>query len=404
MAIENKVQEIQINDVVYEIQPRSIENRNTAESALLDKYDWVGTIEEYQTQQIAEQHPEWVCYITNDIKDGQGALDLADYVKKIDYNEDMTDVLHISENETITGTKTFVENDSQVAIVTKSKIVDNTQAPSIDSQRTNAIRNVDKNGVTLSTIYTVKKPDGSNGICLQAINGNDHYILGVDSNGNSIAPYPAASSSTSHINIATVGWVNDPTKSTNVVHRNSDEDISGRKTFTSGGHTLMIRRSATADWTDIKTEKADGTRTGGFRNILMGTDNETNMYVTSNDGSTILGAVSVSTDGTNSWAKAPASDVINSIITTTGILKSKNGYVKLGNGIIIQWGITPAITSNGQFVNLPTAFSSTNYSVVATMNYSGGSDRCSCHSFETTGFKMTVAAGGYQYNFIAIGY
>ena len=406
MTDYNKIQQIQINNTVYEVQGKSVENQNTALDAFTDKYDWVGTVEEYEEQQISTLHPEWVCYIIDDVKGNDGGLDLSDYVRKDVYELNDENTVHKAGSETIVGTKTFVDNDSQVALATKSTTIDDEVTPVSESQRSNAINNCDINGVVLSKIYTLKKPDGSNGICLQAIKGNSQYMLGVDSSGNSIAPHPAASSSTSHINIATVGWVNDATKSTNVVHRSDSEEISGVKTFTAGGHTIKIRRANDIDWTDIRTEKEDGTRTGGFRNIAYnnGQNNETNMYVTSNDGTTIIGTISVDTDGTNAWTQAPASDITNSIVTTTGISKGQNGYVKFGNGLIIQWGITPAITTQGQTVNLPTAFTSTDYSVTATMNLSGGSDNCSCHTRTTTSFKMNVGATGNTYNFIAIGY
>ena len=41
--------------------------------------------------------------------------------------------------------------------------------------------------------------------------------------------------------------------------------------------------------------------------------------------------------------------------------KSQNGYLKLGNGIILQWGITSTGTSGT--ITFPTAFTSTNYSI-----------------------------------------
>ena len=30
------------------------------------KYDWVGTLEEYEAQDVANKHPDWICYITDD--------------------------------------------------------------------------------------------------------------------------------------------------------------------------------------------------------------------------------------------------------------------------------------------------------------------------------------------------
>ena len=405
MPENRKLSEIQLVNEVFDIQGKSLENQNRATGAISDKYDWVGTIEEYQEQRISTEHPEWVCYIINDVKGGEGALDLVDYVKKVDYEEDQEDVVHKADDEVITGAKTFTDNDSQVAITTKSKTVDNTQIPATTIQITNTIENVDKNDVTLSKIYTMKKTDGSNGICLQAINGNNKCNLGIDSNGSTVAPHPAASSDTSNTNIATVGWINDPAKSTNIVHRNSDEEISGRKAFTAGGHAISIRRSTSTSWTDIRTEDANGSRTGGFRNIEDSGANQTNMYVTSSDGNTILGAISINTDGTNAWTKAPASDVVNSIVTTTGISKERNGYVKLGNGIIIQWGNHNRGSSNT--VTLPTAFTSTNYSV--TFSGEGYQRYGWSTSKTTTTFSFNSADDASQNNdgitqWIAVGY
>lgn len=97
-------------------------------------------------------------------------------------------------------------------------------------------------------------------------------------------------------------------------------------------------------------------------------------------------------------------DNINNIVTTVSSDKVQNGYFKFNNGLIIQWGRTPTMSSQDKTVTLPTAFTSSNYSVVATMNFTGGTDHCSCHTLTTTSFKMHVAAGGYVYNFIAIGY
>lgn len=52
-------------------------------------------------------------------------------------------------------------------------------------------------------------------------------------------PSPEATSSTTENKGATTGWVNDPSKSTNVVHRSGNEVISGIKTFTERSDTVM---------------------------------------------------------------------------------------------------------------------------------------------------------------------
>lgn len=43
----------------------SINNQNTT-SLITDVYNWIGTSQEYEDQEIAEEHPEWVCFITDD--------------------------------------------------------------------------------------------------------------------------------------------------------------------------------------------------------------------------------------------------------------------------------------------------------------------------------------------------
>lgn len=49
----------------WEVQ--GIRNRNTEAGATHIVYDWVGTQAEYIDQDIAAQHPDWLCYITDDM-------------------------------------------------------------------------------------------------------------------------------------------------------------------------------------------------------------------------------------------------------------------------------------------------------------------------------------------------
>lgn len=62
---------------------------------------------------------------------------------------------------------------------------------------------------------------------------------------NNILPTDFQTSSTpiADTNIATVGWVNDPTCSTNIVHTTGDETIDGEKTFVQviNGESLYAR-------------------------------------------------------------------------------------------------------------------------------------------------------------------
>lgn len=401
MAIQNKLQEIQVGSNVYEIQPRSVENRNTADASLIDKYDWIGTIEQYQTQQIATLHPEWVCYITNDIKDGEGALDLSDYVKKEDYNYDQGDVVHRNGDEVILGLKTFTENNAQVSIVTKSQTVDDTQTPA-QIQYTDLIDNHDVNDVLLSRVSTSKQTDGSNRIDIQAWKGNANYSIGVDSNGHTYAPTPSASSSTSNLDIATTGWVNDATKSTNVVHKDGTETIDGSKTFTNAIH--MGTKDITTPNTTITTLHIPTTTANGNGASYMEVQNRNDgsnaswYNIVSNVGNqySVVGAI---TDGTDCWSFAPPSDKLNSIVTTEGISKSSSGYVKFGNGLIIQWLYNVQTPST---VTLPTPFTSTNYCCASMSTGSTAHEHnISVYNKTTTTFQV---ANGYPSDILVIGY
>lgn len=101
------------------------------------------------------------------------------------------------------------------------------------------------------------------------------------------------------------------------------------------------------------------------------------------------------TGNNRGYATAPSSDVVNSIVTTQGINKDANGYVKLGNGIIIQWGTSENISERGSLtVTLPTAFTSTNYSVTANLKAqhttANAEGVINVDDFTTTTFRLSA--------------
>lgn len=57
------IQELAIQDTVYDIHSKAIQNKNS----LLNNpvYTWVGTLNDYQIQNIKTKHPEWICNITD---------------------------------------------------------------------------------------------------------------------------------------------------------------------------------------------------------------------------------------------------------------------------------------------------------------------------------------------------
>lgn len=107
----------------------------------------------------------------------------------------------------------------------------------------------------------------------------------------------------------------------------------------------------------------------------------------------------------SSAVKCAGSATTGTAITTSAISKAQNGYLKLGNGVIIQWGT--ATSGADVKITLPTAFSSTNYSV--TVNSTGGTGEQyarAISSKSTTSFNIlsAYAATSYTSNWIAIGY
>lgn len=112
----------------------------------------------------------------------------------------------------------------------------------------------------------------------------------------------------------------------------------------------------------------------------------------------------------DTFAYAPASDVTDSILTTAAINKAGNGYVKLGNGIIFQWGsFASGNYRTTKEITFPTAFP-TKAHVFFNSNYqqTTGDSGCSCGVTNVTTTKFTYYSGFEQSNptvyWFAIGY
>lgn len=90
----------------------------------------------------------------------------------------------------------------------------------------------------------------------------------------------------------------------------------------------------------------------GLRTNVESLQSSLSDYVTLTGTQTISGNKTFS--GTVS---VPNSSTLGTALNTTDISKSNNGYLKLGNGVIVQWGnLTKTGTSTT--LTLPTAFSS----------------------------------------------
>lgn len=200
------------------------------------------------------------------------------------------------------------------------------------------------------------------------------------------------------------------TVDTNVVHKTGDETISGLKTI---DHFLLFKKSPSDFsvapqnplYTEIRNVDVNGYEIGQFR-VWKDTDGANVIdllgryqHGTANVYGANLG-VKTYADGT-SFAYTNASDINNSIVTTINKSKSANGYFKLGNGLIIQWG-----RSSQRTFTYPIPFSSdTSFSIVvnnqAGTNGYGRPD--SVDSLNRTSCMVTSLAE-YPVRWIAIGY
>lgn len=237
--------------------------------------------------------------------------------------------------------------------------------------------------------------------------------------------------------LALKGWVNNPATATNVVHRTGNETIGGTKTFT-GNPAIqntapalylnsmdIIKGTAPSEtqYAGITFRDSTGDIKGSLARILTGyqTNKESfiSLYAFKSDATPATEAGLIGDSVTmhypatgNPYATAPASDVVNSIVTTINKSKAANGYFQLGNGLIVQWGTAGDINGYNT-ITFPKAFTSTNYRVVATQ-LGSNADLPSMSAVSVTGktkttFKVgrraiTEAATVSSIEWIAVGY
>ena len=132
-------------------------------------------------------------------------------------------------NEEITGVKTFDSN------IIRSQALSGNEVASIKLNDTN-----NKGSIETDGLYSSSKVTNRTKATSTTANKNGYLDVivsdtgvGTLSVGGSVTSWSnnTASSSTTSNDVALIGWVNDPSKSTNVVHRSGNETIAGTKTF-----------------------------------------------------------------------------------------------------------------------------------------------------------------------------
>ena len=208
------------------------------------------------------------------------------------------------------------------------------------------------------------------------------------------------------------------TELNNCVHKTDDEIIDGFKAITSPLIRKMLDLDVTTaplsdqymDWVspvDKNMVSAGYFGTSYFVDETLNSRLGITRYV---NGQPIYQEIRVGIrkDGTIS-TYAPPSDAINSIVTTVAKSKSENGYFKLGNGLIIQFGLVKNMSNNKAWVNFPIPFTAVPQ-VVTTSDKNGIADGYNSYVSDVsiTGFNAFNKEYGTSVNcwvhWIAIGY
>lgn len=217
--------------------------------------------------------------------------------------------------------------------------------------------------------------------------GEAKFSAKVNKSGDTMTGNLTISKNTPTINMTGTGWKGITGKST---------DVDYTSTAATEGYGVRLL-------SQDKNGKTFGYIQNGFnssgiayssmnikRNI-SGTEKQANL------------GVYLDTSG-NGYAIAPHSSVNNSIVTQAGLSKAGDGYFKLGNGMIIQWGFA-APSSNYATVTFPTAFTTGGIRITATQYSADGSvgqnNNVTIVNYTATNFKIYTEK---TVHWIAIGY
>lgn len=157
-----------------------------------------------------------------------------------------------------------------------------------------------------------------------------------------------------------------------VVHIAGYELVTGTKDF-----RYICMRSANDDYTSAPAEQQshsigvgdkNGAWMGGWESyhaVDGAIFKQISARQQNGDNYAVL-RVGILPNGTQ-YTYCPGCDWDNSILTNVAVNRSSNGYLKLGNGLLLQWGINSAAGyNNTTTVNFPTAFVDTAYTIQCT--------------------------------------
>ena len=263
------------------------------------------------------------------------------------------------QDETIVGNKTFSSN------ILRTGAFSGTENVVIKDTDTNNKGSIESDALyTSSKIYNRTKATNTtankNGYLDVAVSDTGVGTLGV---GGTVTSWSnnTASNSTSSNDVALIGWVNDPTKSTNVVHRTGNETIAGTKTF--------------------NTTPVVGTLTAGTSNTSAASTAFVGTAIANEDALVVhlTGDESIAGTKTFTGTIAATSATVNVATQTRGDSSNKaasTAFVADGLSLKVNIANMPAISSGtaGQVIACPESGNNYVWKTVRDITTIGGLD------------------------------
>lgn len=273
---------------------------------------------------------------TGDLTNGAGfitGITSGDVTTALGYTPaDDSGVVKLTGNQTVSGEKTF--ND----FVIRKTSIDQDTTTGTTEVATYRVKDTDGQYITsqISIRYNtdiiwrvaVQNKNSNWGGYQVNLNDDGSTTARINTNGTNKNVTTSTASTTSDW-VATMGWVNNPATSTNVVHRSGNETIAGDKTFSN---------PATFNSTTTFTNGATNFNNGGYRmwRYKMATGSAYEDVSFYDDTSTFIGSFRVDNTGkaefitfTSVNAPTPATSDNSTKIATTAFVKAQ-GYATTG--------------------------------------------------------------------------
>lgn len=396
-------------------------------------YDWVGTLAEYNAQSIATTHPDWLCFITDDVNNsGEDVYNNVysktqsdeTFVAKVDnipqYLPNLLEFKwsdHVLNNVSWLRADTFSWQSGELYEAAYNHLVDDISGKSLQSET-----------ISGTTIQFYLADDGHK-ICPAAQENNVatvftatgvawYYILDMtnqkfklprtkwgftglrDSVGGFIPQNVLLPNITGNTH-----WIGAVLNNNNQSYANgvfSAFDANTGSYAGGGGHSNAAARLS------FNASRSSSVYSGDGTNTLIqpkATQMYLYFYVGPFNQDAIENTAGVTTETLNSKADAvdvvyKGHEVIEFQIPTTD--NNYTWYRKYADGWVEQGGKTDVMSSNTiTTINLPVAMSDTNYTITACERYDGGTSDNNNENYwvstlSTTTVGVYNSAGGYK--------